>query len=101
LTAVFRRLWPSTCDALADGSVDVSALRDLFARTLAGCGLTRPQPIRPCQQRQQELMQARERQVRFRLHTCGAQHLHPAVIRTPARRPGQRGLADSWLTAYD
>jgi hypothetical protein len=35
LTAAFRRLWPSTCDALADGSVDVPALRTLFARTLA------------------------------------------------------------------
>ena len=34
LTAVFRRRWPSTCDALADGSIDVVALRALFARTL-------------------------------------------------------------------
>jgi len=35
LTAAFRRLWPSTCDALGDGSVDVPALRTLFVRTLA------------------------------------------------------------------
>ena len=35
LTAGFRRRWPSTCDALADGSVDVGKLRSLFARTLA------------------------------------------------------------------
>src|SRR5436190_9286032 len=35
LTAAFRRLWPSTCDALADGSVDVGKLRNLFATTLA------------------------------------------------------------------
>ena len=35
LTAAFLRLWPSTCDALADGSVDVPALRTLFVRTLA------------------------------------------------------------------
>jgi Transposase DDE domain len=34
LTAAFRRRWPSTCDALADGSIDVVALRALFARTL-------------------------------------------------------------------
>jgi hypothetical protein len=34
LTAAFRRLWSSTCDALADGSVDVTALRTLFTRTL-------------------------------------------------------------------
>src|SRR4030095_10016449 len=35
LTAAFRRRWPSTCDALADGSVDVTELRGLFTRTLA------------------------------------------------------------------
>jgi hypothetical protein len=35
LTAAFRRRWPSTCDALADGSIDVRAVRSLFARTLA------------------------------------------------------------------
>jgi hypothetical protein len=34
LSTVLRRRWPSTCDALADGSIDVSALRELFARTL-------------------------------------------------------------------
>src|SRR5438067_7386249 len=34
LTTVFRRLWPSTCDALADGSVDVSAMRNLFTGRL-------------------------------------------------------------------
>jgi len=35
LTAVFRRRWPSTCDALADGSVHFRKLRTLFATTLA------------------------------------------------------------------
>jgi hypothetical protein len=30
----FRRRWPSTCDALADGTTDVPRLRWLFARTL-------------------------------------------------------------------
>ena len=30
LTATFRRLWSSTGDALADGSVDVTALRTLL-----------------------------------------------------------------------
>ena len=35
LTAVFRRRWPSTCDALADGSVHFGKLRTLFATTLA------------------------------------------------------------------
>ena len=30
--------WPSTCDALADGSIDVSALRKLFARDAGGLG---------------------------------------------------------------
>jgi Transposase DDE domain len=34
LAAAFRRRWPSACDALADGSVDVPALRQLFADTL-------------------------------------------------------------------
>jgi hypothetical protein len=35
LTTVFRRRWPSTCDALSDGSIDTSALRGLFTRSLA------------------------------------------------------------------
>jgi len=35
LTAVFRRRWPSTCDALADGSVHFGKLRTVFATTLA------------------------------------------------------------------
>ncbi|MDQ6669451.1 MAG: hypothetical protein M3069_01580 [Chloroflexota bacterium] len=34
LTAAFRRLWSSTCDALADGSIDVTEVRALFTRTL-------------------------------------------------------------------
>ncbi|MDQ6669147.1 MAG: transposase [Chloroflexota bacterium] len=34
LSTAFRRRWPSTCDALADGSIDVPALRELFAREL-------------------------------------------------------------------
>jgi hypothetical protein len=35
LTAAFRRQWPSTCDALADGFIDVTAVRMLFAGTLS------------------------------------------------------------------
>jgi len=38
LTVAFRRRWPSTCDALADGSIDAAALRRLFARTLPEMG---------------------------------------------------------------
>jgi hypothetical protein len=34
LCPAFRRRWPSTCDALADGCVDRPRLRSLFARTL-------------------------------------------------------------------
>ncbi len=34
LCPVFRRRWPSTCDALADGSVETPKLRSLFARSL-------------------------------------------------------------------
>jgi DDE family transposase len=34
LSAAFRRRWPSTCDALTDGSVGVSALRELFVHAL-------------------------------------------------------------------
>ncbi len=45
LTAGFRRLWPSTCDALADGSVDVSALRGLFAGTLADSAMVDGRPF--------------------------------------------------------
>ena len=45
LTSAFRRLWPSTCDALADGSVDVSALRKLFAGTLADSAMVDGRPL--------------------------------------------------------
>jgi len=34
LSPSFRRRWPSTCDALADGSLDVPALRSLFVQSL-------------------------------------------------------------------
>jgi len=45
LTPAFRRLWPSTCDALADGSVDVTALRTLFTRTLADSAVVDGRPV--------------------------------------------------------
>jgi hypothetical protein len=45
LTAAFRRRWPSTCDALADGSIDVVALRALFARTLADAATVAGRPL--------------------------------------------------------
>ncbi len=45
LTAAFRRLWPSTCDALADGSVDVSALRTLCTRTLSDSAIIDERPL--------------------------------------------------------
>ena len=45
LTATFRRLWSSTCDALADGSVDVTALRTLFTRTLADSAVVDGRPL--------------------------------------------------------
>src|SRR5919199_708677 len=35
LGPAFRRGWPSTCDALADGSVDLKALRSVFQANLA------------------------------------------------------------------
>src|ERR1700704_1838055 len=35
LASAFRRGWPSTCDALADGSVDLAAMRSFFVPTLA------------------------------------------------------------------
>jgi hypothetical protein len=45
LTAAFRRRWPSTCDALADGSVDVTELRGLFTRTLADAAVLDGRPL--------------------------------------------------------
>ncbi|TME23646.1 MAG: hypothetical protein E6I75_29190 [Chloroflexi bacterium] len=45
LSTAFRRLWPSTCDALADGSVDVSALRKLFAGTLEDSATVDGRPL--------------------------------------------------------
>src|SRR5712691_1581455 len=45
LTAAFRRLWSSTCDALADGSVDTTALRNLFAGMLADSAVVDGRPL--------------------------------------------------------
>src|SRR5439155_2965359 len=45
LTAAFRRQWSSTCDALADGSVDVSGLRKLFAGTLLDSATVDGRPL--------------------------------------------------------
>ena len=45
LTAAFRRLWSSTCDALADGSVDVTELRSLFTRTLVDSAVVEGRPL--------------------------------------------------------
>jgi hypothetical protein len=45
LTAAFRRRWPSTCDALADGSIDCVAVRSLFARTLAESAVGDVRPV--------------------------------------------------------
>jgi hypothetical protein len=45
LTAAFRRRWPSTCDALADGSVDCAELRQLFGRTLADSAIVDGRPL--------------------------------------------------------
>ena len=36
LNPTFRRRWPSTCDALADGTLQPSALRRLFVQSLPG-----------------------------------------------------------------
>ena len=45
LTTAFRRRWPSTCDALADGSIDVPALRSLFVRMLADSAVVDGRPL--------------------------------------------------------
>jgi hypothetical protein len=45
LTAAFRRRWPSTCDALADGSIDVAAMRTVFAQTLTDAAVVAGRPV--------------------------------------------------------
>lgn len=45
LAAAFRRRWPSTCDALADGTIDVDSVRRLFARTLADAAAVDDRPL--------------------------------------------------------
>jgi hypothetical protein len=45
LVAAFRRRWPSTCDALADGTIDVARVRTLFARTLADAATVDGRPL--------------------------------------------------------
>ena len=60
LSSAFRRRWPSTCDALSDGSIDTAAVRRLFAESLAdsargkssGMGHRRDQLATPCGTRQ-------------------------------------------------
>jgi hypothetical protein len=45
LATVFRRRWPSTCDALSDGSIKTAALRKLFARSLPDSALVDDRPV--------------------------------------------------------
>jgi len=45
LSTLFRRRWPSTCDALSDGSIDARALRGLFARSLADSAPVEGRPV--------------------------------------------------------
>ncbi len=45
LATVFRRRWPSTCDALSDGSVDTARLRGLFAQSVAAAALVEGRPL--------------------------------------------------------
>ena len=45
LTAAFRRQWPSTCDALADGFIDVRAVRTLFADTVSEDAIINGRPL--------------------------------------------------------
>jgi hypothetical protein len=45
LSTVFRRRWPSTCDALADGSIAMPALRALFARGVPSSLLVDDRPV--------------------------------------------------------
>jgi len=45
LTAAFRRLWSSTCDALADGWIDVAALRSVLTRGLMDWATVEGRPL--------------------------------------------------------
>ena len=63
-------------------------------------GLTRRQTTNLGEHWQEELMQARERQLRLRLDPRRAQYPDPLGSRAPARLDKQRGLADPWLTGY-
>jgi hypothetical protein len=45
LTAAFRRQWPSTCDALADGFIDVRAVRTLCADTVSDDAIINGRPL--------------------------------------------------------
>ena len=45
LSSAFRRRWPSTCDALSDGSIDTAAVRRLFAESLADSALVEGRPV--------------------------------------------------------
>jgi hypothetical protein len=45
LSTMFRRRWPSTCDALSDGSIDTARLRGLFAGSLAGSAEVEGRPV--------------------------------------------------------
>jgi len=45
LSTAFRRRWPSTCDALIDGSMDTGRLRGLFAESLADSPVIEGRPV--------------------------------------------------------
>jgi hypothetical protein len=45
LSSVFRRRWPSTCDALSDGSIETAQLRRLFGQSLADSALVEGRPV--------------------------------------------------------
>src|SRR5579859_3170538 len=45
LSTVFRRRWPSACDALSDGSIDTARLRGLYAGSLADSAVVEGRPV--------------------------------------------------------
>ena len=57
------------------------------------------QRVEVVEDRQQQLVQARERQVRLGLHAGGAEHPHAAAGRAARRLPEQRRLPDPRLAA--
>jgi hypothetical protein len=92
-------------EQLQHGERDQESVRRLLLRHAEGSQECRPlrcgQAVDLTEHRQHELVQPCERQLRLGLHPGRVQHLHTHILRAPAGRRQQGGLADALLAPYE